>query len=851
MESEPINTEKYSEIFSEIDAFIEAKSKKPTEIRGNVKGIDLINNILTIELDSKIKPDLSARDLILIREDAFSSTGIRALVQEVHKSVLKIETKVSPSQFESKPVIIDTNKKNVILERLKNINENIKKGNLVLDNIRILDFLIGENEPQYVKKNISFISKELNENQKDAVEKSIEAKDFHLIIGPPGTGKTYVIEELVRQFSMRNKKILITAWTNLAVDNVIKRLNGVKAEKILRIGPTSELDCNLKKYSLFEKMTKHKDWPEIERNQKNIEQQFDTLPKIKEQRTLLEDDISKLNNEIKNLKEEQNNLKTEEQKYQVITSNLPYVENLFDLSPINNELIRLNQKSEECLDLSKNILQMNDLKSSLPNPEYIQKLKNKTRKIWFSIISKSFVSFLSSKKDKELEKLKIDYKKNKQYLDEVSENQKRYRQLKEICDNDFAEIYPNNDGTPDMDSLDLEFQTYKKIKNQYLPILKEYELLNVKKRKTEINKDVYRIYLESLKIQIDLIDVKIKGLKTEIFLKTEQREDLNKKYKNLLNSLNLNKRKTYKLKKSIISDLVNKADLIAATAVSSAHYFLDGVHFDVMLMDESSQVASFMSLLPLSKCKKFILVGDNKQLQPIEDEDISQEMNLSIFNRLFKRYPNASTLLTTQYRMHKKISKIASEIFYEGKLITSEKVAEKILEIKESTNRYLDPKIPVLFVDTSKTEYYEDEIGSGCSNTKEAEYVAYIVELFIKNGIKEEQIGIVTPYVKQKSRVKDFLKSAEINNVEVDTVHKFQGREKDIIILSFARSKKYSFPNHKLAFIENETLVNVAITRAKRKLILVGNTETLKQSNLLNKVIDKVGRENIRTLAMI
>ena len=80
--------------------------------------------------------------------------------------------------------------------------------------------------------------------------------------------------------------------------------------------------------------------------------------------------------------------------------------------------------------------------------------------------------------------------------------------------------------------------------------------------------------------------------------------------------------------------------------------------------------------------------------------------------------------------------------------------------------------------------------------------------------------------------------------MEVDTVHKFQGREKDIIIMSFARSKKYSFPQYKLKFIENKTLVNVAITRAKKKLILVGNSKTLCQSKLLNKVVMKIGKKN-------
>ncbi len=365
----------------------------------------------------------------------------------------------------------------------------------------------------------------------------------------------------------------------------------------------------------------------------------------------------------------------------------------------------------------------------------------------------------------------------------------------------------------------------------------------MKRRTSEINQEVYRIYLESLKRKIDLLNVKIKGLKTELYIQINHRDDLHRQYVNLLASLDLYKRHIDKLIKAIVSEIINDANLIAATAVSSCHYFLDDTEFDIVIMDEASQVASFMSLLPLSKCKKFVLVGDNKQLQPIEEE-ISKEMNLSIFNRLFEMYPNASTLLTTQYRMHKTIAQIASEMFYEGKLKTSEKVAERILSLKVGKHQFLNPKLPVVFVDTSRVEYYENEVGSSCSNTKEAKYVTYIVSLFIKNGIKTADIGVVTPYVKHKLLIKEFLKDIKINDVEVDTVHKFQGREKDIIIMSFARSKKYSFPQYKLKFIENETLVNVSITRAKNKLILVGNSKTLCQSKLLDKVVRTIGKDN-------
>jgi len=164
MENAPINIEKYSKIIEEIEKFIEIKKKKPTTFKGTVEAIDLSNNILTIKLQSSKQPNLSRGSLILIREDSPLSIDIRATTKDFYNSNLKLEIKTDPLQFENKKVVIDTEKTNVILERLKNIIENIKKGKISLDNARILDFIIGENKPHYNQKIVSFISKKLNEN---------------------------------------------------------------------------------------------------------------------------------------------------------------------------------------------------------------------------------------------------------------------------------------------------------------------------------------------------------------------------------------------------------------------------------------------------------------------------------------------------------------------------------------------------------------------------------------------------------------------------------------------------------------------------------------------------------------
>ena len=169
MEDIQINTTKYSHIVSEIERFIESKKKKPTTVKGIVEKIDLSNNVLTIRLLANHNPNFSRGSPVLIKEDSPESIDIRATIKEAYNSNVKLEIKTDLSMFEDKKIVIDTEKTNVILERLKNVINNIKEGKINTDNIRILDFLINNNKPRYSQKKVSFISKNLNDDQKESV----------------------------------------------------------------------------------------------------------------------------------------------------------------------------------------------------------------------------------------------------------------------------------------------------------------------------------------------------------------------------------------------------------------------------------------------------------------------------------------------------------------------------------------------------------------------------------------------------------------------------------------------------------------------------------------------------------
>ena len=264
---------------------------------------------------------------------------------------------------------------------------------------------------------------------------------------------------------------------------------------------------------------------------------------------------------------------------------------------------------------------------------------------------------------------------------------------------------------------------------------------------------------------------------------------------------------------------------------------------DVMIMDESSQVASYMSIIPLLKCNKFILVGDNKQLQPIIESKLDKKYNKSIFNNLMEKYPDSCTFLDTQYRMNSYISNLASELFYDNKLKTHPPISDEVIDctLKENINHILNPKSPITFLDTSKINFYEDGVGHGCKNTKEAIIVNNIVSFLVESGINQEEFGVISPYAKQKEKIKEIMDY----EVEVDTVYSFQGREKDVIILSFCKSKLGRLNHYVKRFLEQPTQINVAITRARKKLILVGNINILKGSQLLNQLIKNIDDEFI------
>jgi predicted DNA helicase len=286
-----------------------------------------------------------------------------------------------------------------------------------------------------------------------------------------------------------------------------------------------------------------------------------------------------------------------------------------------------------------------------------------------------------------------------------------------------------------------------------------------------------------------------------------------------------------KIENQIVDGILSKTPVVLATNSTSGSEFLEGKTFPILVLDEASQATEPSALIPLIKVNKVIMAGDHKQLPPTVLHPDAKDLSYTMFERFMELYPEASYMLRIQYRMNEIIKEFPSGEFYNGALISHESVKNiKLSDIvqKKSENPALDDT-PIVFIDTLGKFAEKTRRGSFSKyNPEEGKLVKELVEELKEMGIQPEDIGVITPYKDHE----DYLKQL-IPDVEVKTVDGFQGREKEVIIISLVRSN----PQQEIGFLEDLRRLNVALTRAKRKLIIVGDAKTLSQNEVYRKLI--------------
>lgn len=309
--------------------------------------------------------------------------------------------------------------------------------------------------------------------------------------------------------------------------------------------------------------------------------------------------------------------------------------------------------------------------------------------------------------------------------------------------------------------------------------------------------------------------------------------------KELQGELNQNDEKKYKkMKHQNERDILKAADVICTTCVGAGDQRLSGFWFEHVVIDESTQATEPECLIPIVKgAKQVILIGDHCQLGPVIMCKKAARAGLarSLFERLVM-LGIRPIRLQVQYRMHPCLSEFPSDTFYEGTLqngvSSSERLRNNIVFPWPFVNK------PMFFYNSVGQEEFS-ATGTSYLNRTEAAFVEQVVTQLLQAGVTPDNLGVITPYEGQRAFIVNYMqRSGKLRpqlykQIEVASVDSFQGREKEFIILSCVRSNDHQG----IGFLNDPRRLNVALTRARCGLIIVGNAKVLSKQPLWNLLL--------------
>ncbi|MFB6162073.1 MAG: AAA domain-containing protein [Halococcoides sp.] len=273
---------------------------------------------------------------------------------------------------------------------------------------------------------------------------------------------------------------------------------------------------------------------------------------------------------------------------------------------------------------------------------------------------------------------------------------------------------------------------------------------------------------------------------------------------------------------------LREADVIAATTATCGSRVMREQSVDVAVIDEAGQLTEPGALAAIALAERFVLVGDHHQLPPVvqSDPDAGADLSRSLFERLIDAHPEAGVMLTRQYRMAQRIQAFPSREFYDGRLrpADGETAAQQIADLPGVHGSALPEHL-------RQRVAYVDPGGSadGAVNAIEAETVAAIVGSYRAAGVPDDAIGVIAPYRAQVAAIERRVP----DSITVDTVDRFQGSSREVIIMSFVGTGTLDGP-----IFEDYRRVNVALTRAKKALVLVGDRDALGSDPVYGRLVE-------------
>lgn len=297
------------------------------------------------------------------------------------------------------------------------------------------------------------------------------------------------------------------------------------------------------------------------------------------------------------------------------------------------------------------------------------------------------------------------------------------------------------------------------------------------------------------------------------------------------------------MESGLVNHLLDSAEVICATLTGMNAELLGDREFDLVVIDEAAQATEPSCWIPLLRSRRLVLAGDHCQLPPtvVSKEARREGFHKSLMERLMERYgETVSRRLSMQYRMHEQIMRFSSTEFYDSSLIAADSVRGHTLADLRDVESTSQTQSAVRFFDTagSGCEEESEEDGSSLRNPGEADFVCRQVADLITAGVAPADIAVVTPYSAQARLLRDRIESTA---VEVDTVDGFQGREKEAIVISLVRSNTKG----ELGFLTDTRRINVALTRARRKLVVFGDSSTLANHEFYLRLLEYFEAEDV------
>lgn len=274
--------------------------------------------------------------------------------------------------------------------------------------------------------------------------------------------------------------------------------------------------------------------------------------------------------------------------------------------------------------------------------------------------------------------------------------------------------------------------------------------------------------------------------------------------------------------------LATSSAIVAATCLATNDAVFAHASFDVCILDEASQITVPTCLGPLRYADRFVLLGDHQQLAPlVRDEHAARGgLGTSLFQQLCAAHPAAVVAMGCQYRMNAAIMALSNTLVYDGRLrCGNAHVAQAQLDVHMDhvegwLRDVLDPARPVLFVDTDALPAPEVRTGDQVANPREAQILATLCRAFVQGGVEARAIGVLTPYRAQLRRL-----AAECAHISPLTVDQAQGRDWSLVLVSLVRSHPHGTAG---ALLRDVRRLNVLLTRAQHKLVLVGSARTMR-----------------------